>query len=74
MLSQSGSHRRSLIQNVWSRHIYRVDKWLLRNGEVWGKQGVTVNRYQISFGADENALKVTQVPVAQLGILFYYYF
>lgn len=52
----------------------RMDKWSLRDGEVWGKRGVTVNGYQISFGADENALKVTQVPVAQLRILFYYYF
>lgn len=43
-----------------------MDKGLLRDGEVWGKCGVIVNGYRISFWGDENALKLTVVLAVQL--------
>jgi len=53
-----------LIWNVQNRQIYR-DKWrsVVTGGwEVWG---VTVNRYGVSFGNDENNIKLTVVMAAQ---------
>ena len=56
-----------LIWNVQNWQIYR-DKWrsVVTGGwEVWGIWGVTVNRYGVSSGTDENNIKLTVVMAAQ---------